>query len=189
MINLWRSLRFTIVFAVLLGLLYPLLITGIGNLLFPWQAQGSMVVWRGRVVGSELIAQQTTVPWLFHPRPSAVDYAGNASGGSNLGPTNPALIAEIRRNLHVVERQNPGVAVSSIPTEMVESSGSGLDPDISIPDALIQLPRVARASGLSRSYLAGLIARYTQGRVLGIWGEPMVNVMRLNMAIVRRTGR
>jgi len=189
MINFWRSLRFTIVFAVLLGVLYPLLITGIGNVLFPWQAQGSMIVWRGQVVGSKLIAQQTTVPWLFHPRPSAVNYAGNGSGGSNLGPTNPALIAEIRHNLHVVEKQNPGTPIAAIPTEMVESSASGLDPDISVPDALIQLPRVAQASGLSRSYLKNLVAQYTQGRVLGIWGEPMVNVMQLNMAIVRRTGR
>ncbi|MCI0182663.1 MAG: potassium-transporting ATPase subunit KdpC [Acidibacillus sp.] len=189
MINFWRSLRFTIVFALLLGLIYPLVITGIGNLLFPYQAKGSMVMWRGQVVGSQLIAQETTVPWLFHPRPSAVHYEGNNSGGSNLGPTNPALIAAIRHSLHVVLKENPGTTVSQIPTEMVESSASGLDPDISIPDALIQVPRIARATGLSNSYLKGLIATYTEGRTLGIWGEPMVNVMQLNMEIVKRTGR
>ncbi len=189
MINFWRSLRFTIVFAVLLGLVYPLVITGIGNVLFPSQAKGSMISFHGQVVGSKLIAQETNVPWLFHPRPSAVNYAGNGSGGSNLGPTNPALIAEIKKNLQTVEQQNPGTPVSRIPTEMVESSASGLDPDISIPDALIQLPRVARASGLGQAYLRALIARDTKGRILGIWGEPMVNVMQLNMTIVKQTGK
>ncbi|PWI57547.1 potassium-transporting ATPase subunit KdpC [Sulfoacidibacillus thermotolerans] len=188
MVNFWRALRFTIVFAVLLGFVYPLCVTGIGNLLFPYQAQGSMVTWRGRIVGSELIAQMTTVPWLFHPRPSAVNYAANNSGGSNLGPTNPALIAEIHHNLQVVERQNPGIAVSQIPTDMVESSASGLDPDISLQDAFLQVPRIARASGLSPIYLRQLITNSTTGRTLGIWGEPMVNVMQLNMAIVKQIG-
>lgn len=185
MINLWRSIRFTVVFAVLLGLVYPLFVAGVGNLLFPWRAQGSLVTLNGRAVGSEWIAQAVTVPGLFHPRPSAVNYAANASGGSNLGPTNPALLAEVRANLRAVLRQNPGATVASIPPDMVESSGSGLDPDISIADALIQVPRIARATGLSQAALRTLVARYEKRPVLGIWGADMVNVLQLNLAILR----
>ena len=189
MVNFWRSLRFTIVFAILLGLLYPLVITGIGNLLFPFQAQGSIVHWQGRAVGSQLIAQSVTAPGLFHPRPSAVDYVATRSGGSNLGPTNPELLAEVKRNLQTVEQENPGVPVSAIPPEMVESSASGLDPDISVQDALIQVPRIAKASGLSQSWLKDLINRSEQRPVLSSWEKPMVNVMQLNLAVLRGTGR
>ncbi len=189
MVNFWRSIRFTLVFAVILGLLYPLLVAGIGNVLFPFQAGGSIVSWQGRPVGSLLIAQRTTLPGLFQPRPSAVGYAANASGGSNLGPTNPALVAEVKGNLQAVLRQNPGVTAAAVPTDMVESSASGLDPDISMPNALLQVPRVARATGLSEAALRQLIDREETRPVLGIWGEPMVNVMRLNLAIVKRTGR
>jgi potassium-transporting ATPase KdpC subunit len=189
MMNFWRSLRATVIFAILLGLVYPLVVTGIGNALFPYQAQGSMIQWRGRPIGSELIAQPITDPGLFHPRPSAVNYAANASGGSNLGPTNPALIAEVKENLQIVKQQNPGTPVTSIPPSMVESSASGLDPDITIQDALIQVPRIARATGLSQSYLKSLVNQYEQRPVLGIWGQPMVNVMKLNLEILRQTSR
>lgn len=189
MVNLWRSLRFLVVSVVLLGLIYPLVITGIGQLIFPYQANGSMVKLGGRVVGSELIAQSITNPGLFHYRPSAVNYAANSSGGSNLGPTNPALIKEIRGNIQTVEQQNPGTPVSSIPPDMVESSASGLDPDISIQDAMIQVPRIAKATGLSQQQLTAMVKQYTQGRTLGIWGSSMVNVMQLNLALQKRLGR
>ncbi len=188
MITFWRSLRVTVVFAILLGLVYPLAVTGIGNVLFPYQAQGSIIQWHGQPVGSELIAQPITDPGLFHPRPSAVNYAANASGGSNLGPTNPALITEVKKNLQLVEQQNPGTPVTSIPTSMVESSASGLDPDITVEDALLQVPRIARATGLSQSYLRGLVNQYEQRPIFGIWGEPVVNVMQINMALLRHTG-
>ncbi len=168
--------------AGLLGLVYPLFILLIGNLAFPFQATGSMIKLQGHVVGSELIAQQVTTPGLFHPRPSAVNYAGNGSGGSNLGPTNPALIQEIRNNERTLNIL-PGTKVSSIPTDMVESSASGLDPDISIADAMLQIPRIAQTTGLSQSILVSLVHQYKTGRFLGIWGEPMVNVMKLNVAI------
>ena len=187
MVNVWRSFRFTIVFAILLGLVYPLVVTVIGNILFPFQAQGSMIAWQGHPVGSVLIAQNVTNPGLFHPRPSAVNYAANASGGSNFGPTSPALLAEVKHNLRMVEQQNPSINVSQIPPDMVESSASGLDPDISVQDALVQVPRIALASGLSQNVLKKLISQYEQQPVLGIWGEPMVNVMQLNMAILHRT--
>lgn len=189
MVNLWRSLRFLVVSVVLLGLIYPLIITGIGQLVFPYQANGSMVKVRGQVVGSNLIAQAITNPGLFHYRPSAVNYAANGSGGSNLGPTNPALIKEIKSNIQTVEQQNPGTKVSAIPPDMVESSASGLDPDISIQDALIQVPRIAKATGLSQQELKSMINQYKQGRTLGIWGAPMVNVMQLNLAIEKRLGQ
>lgn len=189
MVNFWRSLRFTIVFAILLGVLYPLVVAGIGNMLFPFQAKGSILLWQGRAVGSELIAQDVTNPGLFHPRPSAVKYAANGSGGSNLGPTNPALLAEVKQHLLTVEQQNPGIPVSTIPTDMVESSASGLDPDITVQNALIQVPRISSASGLSQPLLRDLIYRNEQRPALGIWGEPMVNVVQLNLAILRGTGR
>lgn len=187
MVNFWRSLRFTIVFAILLGLIYPLVVTGIGNLLFPFQAKGSIVSVDGHPVGSLLIAQNVTSPGLFHPRPSAVDYAADNSGGSNYGPTNPELLKEVQQNLKDVLKQNPGTRVSVIPTDMVESSASGLDPDISLQDAFIQVPRISKASGLSQVDLVRLIHRYEQEPTLGVWGEPMVNVMELNLAIVKQT--
>lgn len=189
MVNVWRSIRFTVVFAVLLGLIYPLFVTGVGSVLFPFQAQGSMVKLHGQVVGSELIAQPVTNPELFLPRPSAVDYAANDSGGSNLGPTNPALVKEVRANLQAVERQNPGVTPSEVPPSMVESSASGLDPDISVQDALLQVPRISKASGLSQTYLKGLIRKYEQSPALGMWGTHMVNVMKLNLTLEQRLGK
>lgn len=189
MINLWRSLRFTLVFAVLLGLVYPLLVTGLGNLLFPFQSQGSFVQENGRTIGSQLIAQATPLPGLFEPRPSYVNYAGNNSGGSNLGPTNPALITEIKGNLRAFLKANPGLVAAQIPTSMVESSGSGLDPDLSVADARLQVPRIARFSGLGKSFLLDLIAKDQTSRTLGIWGEPMVNVLQLNEGILRAKGQ
>lgn len=187
MVNLWRSLRFLVVSVVLLGLIYPLVVTGLGQVIFPHQANGSMVKLNGRVVGSSLIAQSVTSPGLFHPRPSAVNYAASGSGGSNFGPTNPALIKEVKGNIQTVEQQNPGTPVSMIPPDMVESSASGLDPDISIQDALIQVPRIAKATGLTEAYLKKLITTDTHHRFLGIWGNAMVDVMQLNLAIEQRT--
>lgn len=187
MTNLWRSIRFTIVFAILLGLVYPLAVTGIGNLLFPYQAQGSMVQVHGRVVGSELIAQPVTSPGLFQPRPSAVNYAANGSGGSNLGPTNPALIKEVQGNIQAAGIP-AGTAASAIPPDMVESSASGLDPNISIQDALLQIPRIAQATGLSEVSLRDLVTQHQTGPFLGLWGTAMVNVMDLNLALEKQLG-
>ncbi len=187
MTNLWRAVRFTIVFAILLGLVYPLVVAGISNVLFPFQAKGSMAQLNGRVVGSELIAQPVTNPRLFWPRPSAVSYAANRSGGSNLGPTNSKLIQEVQGNMKS-SGVAPGTLASSIPPDMVESSASGLDPDISVQDAMLQIPRIANATGLSQSALKTLVTRYEQGPFLGIWGVPMVNVMKLNLALEKQIG-
>lgn len=189
MINLWRSIRFTIVFAILLGVAYPLVMVGIGNLVFPFQAQGSMMHVQGRIVGSKLIAQSVTRPGLFHPRPSVGNYAGNASGGSNLGPTSKALLAEVKGNLAKVEQQNTGVQAAGVPTSMVQSSGSGLDPDITIRDAQLQVPRIAKATGLTATKLDALIQANERHRLLGIWGNSYVNVLTLNIAIGQYVAR
>ncbi|SIT11932.1 potassium-transporting ATPase subunit KdpC [Alicyclobacillus vulcanalis] len=183
MVNVWRSLRFTLVFALLLGIVYPLFFVALGRIAFPWQAQGSLVSAGGRVVGSKLIAQPFPQPMWFQPRPSAVNYNADGSGGSNLGPTNPALVQEVRQNLKAVLRENPGLQVSRIPTSMVESSGSGLDPDIDLADAYDQIPRVSQSTGLSQAWLRALVERDAVYPALGLYGEPMVNVMELNLAI------
>lgn len=188
MTNIWRSIRVTVIFAILLGLVYPLLVTLIGHLLFPYQAQGSMVTHNGKIVGSELIAQATKKPGLFHPRPSAVDYAANGSAGSNLGSTNPALVKEVKGNLEQAEEQT-GKKAALIPLDMVESSGSGLDPDISISNANLQIPRIAKAAGLSQDDLHDIVSTHRNGRFLGIFGEPTVNVLNLNLAIEKKLGR
>lgn len=189
MLNVMRSLRFLVVSVVLLGLIYPLLVTGIGHLIRPLGAQGSLFQVRGRAAGSVLIAQKVVSPGLFHPRPSAVDYNADGSGGSNLGPTNPALIREIRTNLAVVLAENPGVTPSEVPPDAVESSASGLDPDISLQNARIQAPRIARADGIPLAAVRALIRQTETGRFLGLFGEPMVNVNRLNLALVHRLGK
>ncbi|WAH36433.1 potassium-transporting ATPase subunit KdpC [Alicyclobacillus dauci] len=178
MINVIRAIRLSLVLALILGLGYPLLITGVGHLLFPRQAEGSMISEHGRVVGSTLIAQSVTSPGLFHPRPSAVNYAANGSGGSNLGPTNPALVKEVESNLKAT-----GLRGSQVPPDMVESSGSGLDPDISLANAYAQVPRISKATGVPEAKLQSLVQTNAVGRFLGIWGEPYVNVLQLNMAM------
>ncbi|MDI9260629.1 potassium-transporting ATPase subunit KdpC [Alicyclobacillus sendaiensis] len=183
MINVWRSLRFTVVFVVLLGLAYPLFFVALGRIALPWQAQGSLVSVNGRAVGSVLIAQPFPQPMWFQPRPSAVNYNADGSGGSNLGPTNPALVQEVRQNLQAVLRENPGLSVREVPTSMVESSASGLDPDIDLQDAYDQIPRISRATGLSEAWLRSLVQRDAEFPVLGLYGEPMVNVIQLNLAI------
>lgn len=189
MVNLMRAIRFTVVFSILLGLIYPLAVVAVGRMAFPFQASGSMEKLNGQVVGSKLIAQSITTPGLFHPRPSAVHYAANGSGGSNFGPTNPALVREVQKNLRTVEQQNPGVKPENVPTDMVESSASGLDPDISIRDALIQVPRIADTTGLTEGTLRRMIQQNTRGRFLGIWGEQHVNVLLLDLEIQKKLGR
>ncbi|QSO48648.1 K(+)-transporting ATPase subunit C [Alicyclobacillus mengziensis] len=188
--SVWQSIRTTIVFMVVCGLIYPLLMVVIGQIAFPFQANGELVKGpMGTVVGSRLIAQPVTHPGLFQPRPSAVNYAGNGSGGSNLGPTNPALIKEVKGNISTFEKLNPGISVSQIGPSEVESSASGLDPDITVHDALLQIPSISKVSGLSTSELKQLVLSHVKGRFLGIWGEPHINVMDLNLALLKLEGK
>lgn len=186
------ALRLTLVLAVLCGLLYPLLTMGIGQALFPNQAQGSLIKENGQVVGSRLIGQYVTNPDLFVGRPSATvnpqtgksePYAANNSGGDNLGPTNRATVAAVGHSLARVMRQNPGLQPDQVPPDLVESSASGLDPDISPQAALLQIPRIARRTGLSQSLLRRMVRSHEHGRFLGIFGAPTVNVLELNLAL------
>jgi K+-transporting ATPase ATPase C chain len=185
--HLGPALRLVLVFTLALGIGYPLAMTGLAQLLFPARANGSLVRWHGRLVGSLLIGQQFTAPGFFHGRPSATTppYNAAASTPSNLGPTNPLLLRQVEANLAAVERENPGVGPHQIPPDLVESSGSGLDPDISPAAALLQVPRVARADHLPIATVRRLLTRHVRGRFLGIFGDPHVNVLALNLALLR----
>jgi len=174
------ALRFTLVTTVFFGLLYPLGVTGLSKMLFPKQAAGSLIEKNGRVVGSSLIGQSFSSEKYFHPRPS---FAGNgydagASSASNLAPTNQLLIDRVKSDVAKLQQENPGVP---IPADIVTSSGSGLDPEISPGAAEFQIPRVAKARGLSVELVKVLVARHTQARTWGIFGEPRVNVLGLNL--------
>ncbi len=174
-----------LIFTLLVGLLYPLLVTGIARLMFPRQANGSLILKNGRVVGSELIGQQFSDPRYFWGRLSATSpnaYNAAASSGSNYGPTNPALLEAAKARIAALRAADPGNP-QPIPVDLVTSSGSGLDPNISVAAALYQLPRVARLRGLSEDTVRALVDQYTTGRTLGFLGEPRVNVLELNLAL------
>jgi len=179
------ALMALLIFTVLTGLVYPLVVTGIAQLAFPHQANGSLIVANGKTVGSSLIGQQFTDPKYFWGRLSATGpypYNASASSGSNLGPTNPALLDEAKARIAALKAADPS-NTQLIPVDLVTSSGSGLDPDISVAAALYQLPRVARLRGQSESAVRTLVDKYTQGRMLGFLGEPTVNVLQLNLAL------
>jgi len=182
---LGTALRMTVLTAVLLGLIYPLAMTGIAQVVFPGAANGSLVKVNGRVVGSSRIAQQFTAAKYFQPRPSAAGngYDGMASSASNLGPTNAKLISRIKSDTAKLLAQNPGLKAGSIPVDMVTTSGSGLDPDITVANAGAQAPRVAATRGMGLASVLALVAKYTTGRQLGFLGERRVNVLRLNLAL------
>jgi len=178
--NLAIALRFTVVTTMLFGLGYPLLVTGLSQWIFPWQANGSLLEENGRIVGSRLIGQSFSGDNYFHGRPSAAGggYDPTASGGSNLGPTNQALVARVEQEVRKWQKENPGRA---IPADLVTASGSGLDPDISPASAEFQVARVARTRGISLDEVRRIVARHTLPRQYGIWGEARVNVLELNL--------
>jgi len=188
-----RSLVATLFFAVILCGLYPLIVYGAAQLLFPDQANGSLLVDRsGAVRGSALLAQNFTGAGYFHPRPSAAGangYDATGSGGSNLGPTSSNLVATITQNIANYRGENGLTTNTPVPADAVTASGSGLDPDISLANAAWQVPRVARAREMSEEQVRNLVRQNTDARDFGIWGEPRVNVMTLNFALDGLAGK
>ncbi|HET9331539.1 MAG TPA: potassium-transporting ATPase subunit KdpC [Steroidobacteraceae bacterium] len=179
------ALLLFLLLSVLTGLVYPLLVTAVAQALFPYQAGGSLVVRDGHVVGSALIGQAFSDPGHFWSRPSATTpqpYDGTASGGSNLGPLNPALTALVKARVAALRGADPGNS-APVPVDLVTASASGLDPHISVAAADYQAVRVARVRGLELARVQALIAGHTEGRLAGVLGEPRVNVLQLNLAL------
>ena len=186
---MWRQLgtglKMMLVLTVLTGLIYPGVVTGLCQILFPARANGSLIVANGQAIGSELIGQNFKKPEYFQPRPSAAGsdgYDPTASGASNLGPTNQKLADRVKESVASFRKNNPDYT-GPIPADLVTSSGSGLDPDISPASAEAQAPRIAKARGVSINQVQDLIARHTKGRDLGFLGEPRVNVLEINRAL------
>ena len=186
------ALRMTIVTLVLTGLLYPFVITGLAQVLFPWRANGSLITdEKGQVVGSELIAQGFSNSAYFQPRPSAAGekgYDATASGGSNLGPTSKKLQERINDDLKRLKAENPD-ADEPVPAELVTTSASGLDPHLSPEGMLWQVPRVAKARGVAPDRIKAVVDANVEGRTFGILGEPRVNVLLVNLALDRQFGK
>ena len=174
-----------ILMTVITGIAYPLVVTGVAKILFPVQAAGSLILRDGKPIGSRLIGQPFSDPRYFWSRPSATSpqpYNGLASGGSNLGPLNSALIDAVKARIAALRAADPGNH-APVPVDLVTASGSGLDPDISPAAAYYQAPRIARVRNLSPDRVRALIARHARGRLLGVIGEPRVNVLELNLAL------
>jgi K+-transporting ATPase ATPase C chain len=172
----------TIITTVIFGLIYPFAVTGLAQLLFPSKANGSLIYSHDTIVGSQLLGQAFTGPGYFHSRPSAAGdgYDAANSGGSNLAPTNHALLDRVKGDVEKLHAENPG---SAIPVDLVTTSASGLDPHISPDAAEFQIPRVAKERGVSVADLRAMVARHTLGRQFGVLGEPRVNVLELNMEL------
>jgi potassium-transporting ATPase KdpC subunit len=194
------AIVFIVALTLITGLLYPLAMTGLARLIFPYQAQGSLVERDGKVIGSALIGQEFSSDRYFHGRPLATTapdpadptktvpapYNAANSGGSNLGPTNKSLIERVQGDVEKLKQEK---AATAVPIDLVTTSGSGLDPHISPAAALFQAPRIAKARGMSEDRVRELVNEHTEGRTLGLFGEPRVNVLALNLALDRVAAR
>lgn len=190
--QLWPAVTLTLLLTALVGIAYPLSVTGLAQAFFPSQAHGSLVYRDGKPIGSSLIGQYWTQAKYLHGRPSATNnpqgtpapYSADNSGASNLGPTNATLIKTVQQRIDDLKRENPDVpADTPVPADLVTASGSGLDPDISVASAYYQLPRIAKARGLSQDAVRRIIDQHIVGRFLGVFGEPHVNVLDVNLAL------
>jgi len=184
--NILRSFLLLIIFTIILGFLYPLLITGISKIIFPFRSSGSLIKYEGKIVGSELIGQNFKGEQYFHPRPSAAGKDGYdplSSGGSNYAPTNEDFISAVKERLSNLRKENKLEDYIKIPSDAVTSSGSGLDPDISVDNALLQADRIAKKRNIPVSEINDLIRQNTEKRILGFLGEPKVNVLKLNLLL------
>ena len=181
--NLITAILMTIATTVLLGIIYPLVVTGLAQLIFPKQANGQLIEANGKVIGSRIIAQAFTGAGYFHPRPSAVSYDPTNSNGSQLGPTNQKLIDRVKGDVSAAQAEKPGTPV---PIDLVTTSASGFDPDITPAAADFQLQRVAKERGINAEQLRDLVAAHTEGRQFGFLGEARVNVLELNLDLDKR---
>ncbi len=201
----WRALLrqfrpaivLTLALTLIVGILYPVVTTGVAQALFNGQANGSLVYQNGKPVASKLIGQYWTQPQYFHGRPSATlnlqgtpaPYEADNSAGSNLGPTNSALTKTVQQQINELKQENPDVpAGTPIPVDLVTSSASGLDPDISVAGAYYQIPRIAKARGMSQAAVRAIVDQHITGRFLGLFGEPRVNVLDVNLALDAASG-
>ncbi|SBV99996.1 Potassium-transporting ATPase C chain [uncultured Eubacteriales bacterium] len=196
-----KPLLVTVAMLLICGLAYPLLLTGISQVVFPRQANGSLITIDGQAVGSELIGQDFEDPRFMKSRPSAVnyntytqeekengDYAGPGSGSNNYAPTNPELVKRVEADLAEFLAANPSVKEADIPADLLTASGSGLDPHISPASAAVQIQALAKSTGLSQETLEGIVKNNTQGKLLGIFGEETVNVLKVNLEIAKELG-
>ncbi|HBZ82169.1 MULTISPECIES: potassium-transporting ATPase subunit KdpC [Brevibacillus] len=181
-----KNLRLSVVLLLICGLIYPLAMTGVAQVVMPAQASGSLIAdANGKVVGSELIGQTFTDPQYFWGRISSIDNNAAGSGSNNYAPSNPALTERVQKDIAAFLAANPGVAQADIPADLLTNSGSGLDPHISPKAAAIQVQRVAKARNLDPAKVQALVAENTEGRSMGVFGEPRVNVLKLNLALDR----
>jgi potassium-transporting ATPase KdpC subunit len=181
--NFITAILYTVVTTVLLGLVYPLVVTGLAQLLFKDKANGQLIKKDGKIIGSRIIAQPFATPQYFHPRPSAAGtngYDATSSGGTNWGPTNQKLVDRVKGDVNALQAENPG---KPVPVDLVTASGSGLDPHITPAAAAFQVARVAKSRGIAEGELRTLVSQHTEGRQFGFLGEPRINVLELNLAL------
>nr|WP_205003917.1 potassium-transporting ATPase subunit KdpC [Scopulibacillus daqui] len=181
---LLKIMRLALLMIVVCGIAYPLLMTGLAQIMFPDQANGSLIKTKdGRAAGSELIGQNFQSPKYFHGRISSINYDASASGSNNYGPTNKEMLKRTQESIKMLKKENPGLKTKNIPVDLITNSASGLDPDISVQAAKFQVPRVSQETGIDKSTLMTFIHETTKGRSLGLFGEPRVNVLELNMKL------